>query len=179
MEEIIKLGRTDTMTSLEIAEITGKLHKNIMQSIRNMEPAWEKVNGLKFKLVEYEDAKGEKRPCFQLTKTECLYIATKFNDEARAKLVLRWEELEKKERYHVPQSFAEALMLAAKQQEKIEQQQLALESKNEEIVQLSLQLQRCSQRLAMLIQSFRARRPLRRHRLLKTTVSQQRRSISY
>ena len=30
----------------------------------------------------------------RLTKTECLYVATKFNDEARAKLVLRWEELE-------------------------------------------------------------------------------------
>ena len=28
-------------------------------------------------------------PCYVLTKTECLYIATKFNDEARAKLVLR------------------------------------------------------------------------------------------
>ena len=28
-------------------------------------------------------------PCYSLTKTECLYIATKFNDEARAKLVLR------------------------------------------------------------------------------------------
>ena len=38
------------------------------------------------------------RPCFELTKTECLYVATKFNDEARAKLVLRWEELERKER---------------------------------------------------------------------------------
>ena len=35
------------------------------------------------------------RPCFELTKTECLYIATKFNDEARAKLVLRWEQLER------------------------------------------------------------------------------------
>jgi hypothetical protein len=34
-------------------------------------------------------------PCYVLTKTECLYIATKFNDEARAKLVLRWEELER------------------------------------------------------------------------------------
>lgn len=34
MEEIIKLGRTDTMTSLEIAEITGKLHKHIMEAIR-------------------------------------------------------------------------------------------------------------------------------------------------
>lgn len=138
MEEIIKLGRTDTMTSLEIAEITNKQHKDVMRSIRNMEVAWEKVNGRKFALVNYTDQKGEKRPCYQLTKTECLYIATKFNDEARAKLVLRWEELEKKERYQVPQSFAEALMLlAAKQQEKIEQQQLALESKNEEIVQLS------------------------------------------
>ena len=82
------------MTSLEIAELTGKQHKNVMQAIRNMEPAWEKVNGLKFQLVEYKDAKGELRPCYQLTKTECLYIATKFNDEARAKLVLRWQELE-------------------------------------------------------------------------------------
>jgi len=85
------------MTSLEIAELTGKQHKNVMQAIRNMEPAWEKVNGLKFQLVEYRDQKGELRPCYQLTKTECLYIATKFNDEARAKLVLRWEELEMEE----------------------------------------------------------------------------------
>ena len=94
MEEIIKLGRTDTMTSLEIAEITNKQHKDVMRSIRNMEVAWEKVNGRKFALVEYKDAKGEMRPCYSLNKTECLYIATKFNDEARAKLVLRWEELE-------------------------------------------------------------------------------------
>ena len=46
-----------TMTSLEIAELTGKQHKNVIQAIRNMEPAWEKVNGLKFQLVEYRDAK--------------------------------------------------------------------------------------------------------------------------
>ena len=85
------------MTSLEIAELTGKQHKNLMRDIRNMEPAWEKVNGLKFELVEYRDKKGEVRPCYQLTKTETLYIATKFNDEARAKLVLRWEYLERKE----------------------------------------------------------------------------------
>ncbi|MBR2185460.1 MAG: Rha family transcriptional regulator [Prevotella sp.] len=79
---------------IEIAELTGKQHKNVMQAIRNMEPAWEKVNGLKFQLGSYKDANGQMRPCYSLTKTECLYIATKFNDEARAKLVLRWEELE-------------------------------------------------------------------------------------
>lgn len=84
-----------TMTSLQIAEVTGKRHRDLLRSIRAMEPAWEKVNGRKFALVEYTDPKGEARPCYSLTKTECLYIATKFNDEARARLVLRWEELER------------------------------------------------------------------------------------
>ena len=82
------------MSSLEIAKLTGKPHNDVMKAIRAMEPAWEKVNGGNFSLVEYRDKKGQLRPCYSLTKTECLYIATKFNDEARAKLVLRWEELE-------------------------------------------------------------------------------------
>ena len=90
------------MTSLEIAELTGKQHKNLMQAIRNMEPAWEKVHGLKFQLMFREVRIGNgavrRDPYYQLTKTECLYIATKFNDEARAKLVLRWQQLELAER---------------------------------------------------------------------------------
>ena len=47
------------MTSLEIAELTGKQHKDVMKAIRNMEPAWSKVNGRNFALVEYQDKKGE------------------------------------------------------------------------------------------------------------------------
>jgi phage antirepressor YoqD-like protein len=86
------------MTSLEIAELTGKQHKNLMRDIRNMEPAWVKVQGLKFELSSrtYQLPNGGTKevPCYVLTKTECLYIATKFNDEARAKLVLRWQQLE-------------------------------------------------------------------------------------
>ena len=82
------------MTSLEIAKVTGKMHKDVMKAIRNMEPAWVKVNGRNFALVDYKDSKGELRPCYSLTKTECLYIATKFNDEARARLVIRWQQLE-------------------------------------------------------------------------------------
>jgi phage regulator Rha-like protein len=83
------------MSSVDIAAVAGKMHKDVLKAIRNMEPAWEKVHGRKFALVDYTDAKGERRPCFSLTKTECLYVATKFNDEARARLVLRWEELER------------------------------------------------------------------------------------
>lgn len=93
--------QSQMMTSLEIAELTGKQHKDVMKAIRNMEPAWVKVRGRNFALSSrtYEIPNGGTRevPCYQLTKTECLYIATKFNDEARAKLVLRWEELEKAE----------------------------------------------------------------------------------
>ena len=82
------------MTSLEIAEVTGKPHNDVLKAIRKMEQAWVKVNGGNFSLVDYTDSKGELRPCYSLTKTECLYIATKFNDEARAKLVIRWQQLE-------------------------------------------------------------------------------------
>ena len=86
------------MTSLEIAELTGKQHKHVMEAIRKMEPAWEKVCGSNFRLtsrtIVQPNGGTREVPCYQLTKTECLYIATKFNDEARAKLVLRWEELE-------------------------------------------------------------------------------------
>ena len=48
------------MSSREIAELAGKRHDNVMRDIRNMEPAWEKVNALRFELVEYTDSKGEK-----------------------------------------------------------------------------------------------------------------------
>ena len=65
------------MTSLEIAEVTGKNHFDLMRAIRKMEPAWRKVNGGNFSLVEYRDKKGELRPCYSLTKTECLYLDKK------------------------------------------------------------------------------------------------------
>ena len=82
------------MTSLEIAEVTGKPHTDVLKAIRKMEPAWAKVTQGNFSLSAYQDTTGRTLPCYALTKVECLYIATKFNDEARAKLVVRWYELE-------------------------------------------------------------------------------------
>ena len=87
-----------TMSSVEIAERTGKRHADLMKSIRAMEPAWEKVAEGKFSLCSYKDANGRERPMYLLDHYECMYIATKFNDEARAKLVLRWAELEEEAR---------------------------------------------------------------------------------
>ena len=121
----------ERMTSLQIAEITARLHKNVMRAIRNMEPAWEKINGRKFELVDYKDEKGETRPCYSLNKEGCLYIATKFNDEARAKLIKRWKELEEQHQNpSVPQNYLEALKSLVKSEE--EKQQLALENKKQQ-----------------------------------------------
>ena len=70
-------GGVQRMTSLEIAEVAGKQHKDVMRAIRNMEPAWEKVQGRKFALSSrtYELPNGGRKevPCYELTKTECLW----------------------------------------------------------------------------------------------------------
>ena len=87
------------MTSLEIAAVTGKPHGDVLKAIRKMEKAWEQECGGNFSLTseKVDMPQGGVRliPVFSLTKTECLYVATKFNDAARARLVLRWKQLEK------------------------------------------------------------------------------------
>lgn len=125
----------ERMTSLQIAEITGKAHKDVMRAIRNMEPAWEKVQERKFALtqeeIEISNGGHKMRPYYSLNKEECLYIATKFNDEARAKLIKRWKELEEQhQKPSVPQNYLEALKSLVKSEE--EKQQLALENKQKD-----------------------------------------------
>ena len=136
MNEISTIVDGERMTSLQIAEITGKNHFDVMRAIRKMEPAWEKINESKFALVDYQDKKGETRPCYSLNKEECLYIATKFNDEARAKLIKRWKELEEQSKPSVPQNYLEALKSLVKSEE--EKQQLALQNKRQQATILTI-----------------------------------------
>ncbi len=56
-----------TMSSVEIAEIVGKPHNDVLKAIRKMEPAWEKVHEGKFSRSEYKDSTGRSLPCFELT----------------------------------------------------------------------------------------------------------------
>ena len=87
------------ITSIEIASLVGKPHNDVLKAIRKMEPAWVQEHQGNFSQMQIQEALPNggyrMRPCFLLTKTESLFIATKFNDVARARLVLRWEELER------------------------------------------------------------------------------------
>lgn len=142
MNEISTFVDGERMTSLQIAEITGKPHNDVMKAIRKMEPAWQKVQGGNFSLmqeeVETNNGGHKMRPYYSLNKEECLYIATKFNDEARAKLIKRWKELEEQhQKPSVPQNYLEALKSLVKAEE--EREQLALENRKQqqEIVTIS------------------------------------------
>lgn len=103
-----------------------------------MEPAWEKICGRKFALtsqiIDMPNGGTRKESCYILNKTECLFIATKFNDEARAKLVIRWEELERnkhKNEISLPDFSNPAEAARAWAAEYEQKQQLALENKRQ------------------------------------------------
>ena len=116
----------ETMSSLQIAEITGKSHSNVMRDVRNL--LGQGVNQINFELVEYTDAKGENRPCYNLTKKGCLILASGYDALLREKIINRWEELEKKEQVvALPKDYISALRALADAEEK--KQQLALENK--------------------------------------------------
>lgn len=75
------------MTSLRIAEISGKNHRDVMRSIRSMEDSWGKIVGRKFALNYYTDKFNKKRPMYELSYDESLYVASKYDDETRANLL--------------------------------------------------------------------------------------------
>ena len=69
------------ITSLEIAELTGKAHRNVLRDIRNMEPAWEKVHQLKFEQMQIQEKLPNNgyrlKKVYSLTKLESLYVFTR------------------------------------------------------------------------------------------------------
>lgn len=128
MNEIIISSNDGRMSSLEIANLTGKEHKNVMRDIRNLLD--QGVAALNFELGQYKDANQQDRPCYNLTKKGCLILASGYDAKLREKIIDRWEQLETERQtggFQIPQSYSQALLLAAKQAEKIEQQQKQLQ----------------------------------------------------
>lgn len=106
------------MTSREIAELTGKLHKNVIRDIREMLKAIGE-DGLKFESI-YLDAYGREQTQFSLDKDHTLTLLLGYDTKARLKVVKRWQELEKGAGFHIPSTLSEALQLAADQAKQIE-----------------------------------------------------------
>lgn len=82
----------EKMSSLEVAELTGKQHAHIMRDIKNL--LKQGVSESNFGLASYKDEQGKERPCYELTKKGSLILASGYNAVLREKIIDRWEALE-------------------------------------------------------------------------------------
>lgn len=82
----------EKMSSLEVAELTGKQHAHIMRDIKNL--LKQGVSESNFGLASYNDEQGKERPCYELTKKGSLILASGYNAVLREKIIDRWEALE-------------------------------------------------------------------------------------
>lgn len=89
-------GRTtETMTSLEISELTGKRHDNVMADIRKMLAELHGDGGvLIFQDTHTNTQNGQSYSIFKLPKRESLILVSGYSVTMRAKIIDRWDELE-------------------------------------------------------------------------------------
>ncbi len=92
-ESVANSATTQTMSSREIAGVCSKKHKNVMRDIKQI------FSELKFEpakfLSSYIDEQGKTCPCYNLPKRECLILVSGYSTALRAKIIDRWQELEK------------------------------------------------------------------------------------
>ncbi|EEW2161895.1 Rha family transcriptional regulator [Escherichia coli] len=82
---VINLDQLVSMTSVEIAELTGKRHDNVIRDVRKM---LEELNGLSFEGVDeetYKDAKGESRTMYRLDRKHTFILVAGYSVQLRAK----------------------------------------------------------------------------------------------
>ena len=116
-----------TMSSREIAELTGKQHGHILRDVRAMMAELGR-DPSKIGLI-YLDAYSREQTEYALDRelTDCLL--TGYSAMMRMAVIKRWHELEAKQAapaFRIPSTLTGALRLAAEQAEQIEQQQVLI-----------------------------------------------------
>ena len=115
-----------TMSSREIADLTGKEHKNVIRDIRAMLDELGNDGSDLSHVREDKDVRGY-TAMFHLDRELTDTLLTGYSAILRRAVVARWRELEAAHAAPmVPQTMAQALRLAADQAEQIEQQAAAL-----------------------------------------------------
>ena len=128
----LMISKTEaTMSSREIAELTGKRHDAVMRDIRNMLDAM-KVSHHTF-VATYQDAQNKTRECFELDRYHTEILVTGYDVKRRAAVIKRWYDLETSQALPVvkdPQLAAMVTMLTQLDVVKQEQQSQRLELDN-------------------------------------------------
>ena len=107
------------MSSREIAEFTGKRHDHVMRDIKKMLLDLYPAGAPNFGGTYFSE-QGKELPLFNLDRKHTDCLLTGYSAAARMKVIERWHELESNQQQKLPQTFAEALQLAADQAKQLE-----------------------------------------------------------
>ena len=119
MNAIVSTVNAVTMTSREIADLTGKDHGNVMRDIRAMVDAISTDSNLNpcAESTTYIGKDGRQYPQYELDKDTCLTLLLGYDAVARMKVVKRWQELEAKTATPAALSRMDILKLAMESEE--------------------------------------------------------------
>lgn len=120
--ELMKVVASPVMSSVELSELTGKRHDNVLSDIRKMLAEIQSPE----KSGDYKDSMGRTQPCLLLDKEETICLVAGYSAQLRIRIIRRWQELEQQvtqPAMMIPQTLPEALRLAAE----LAEQKMALE----------------------------------------------------
>lgn len=124
-ELVIMHNKQAVTTSLRVAEVFGKDHKHVLETISNL--AAEKSAAKFFAEATY-DNRGKQYPMYYMNRDGFTLLAMGFTGKKALQFKIQYiqafnsMETQIRTGYAIPGSYAEALKLAANQAEKIEQQ---------------------------------------------------------
>lgn len=122
MNSILAAKMAPQMTSREIAELTEKEHRHVVRDIESMLDQLELPHDGYAQIWTHPQNRQEYRG-YALPEELTLTLVAGYNARIRLRIINRWRELETKvPDLALPQTFAQALRLAAEQAETIEQQ---------------------------------------------------------
>lgn len=115
------------MSSREIAQLTGKLHKNVKRDVLAMLSELN-VDALSFERI-YQDGQNRSQTEYLLDREHTDCLLTGYSAPMRMKVIRRWHELERRVvgQLQIPTTFLEAMRLATLQAEQNQQLQQVIQ----------------------------------------------------
>lgn len=141
MKELVFKGESNQVltNSLLVAEKFGKEHNKVIRDIQNLSCS-DEFRAANFGVSSYISLQNKEFPMYVMTKDGFSFLVMGYTGvkagmfkEEYIKAFNKMEETIKNGGFNVPKSFREALLLAAEQQEVIENQQKQIEEKNAKI----------------------------------------------
>jgi len=93
--ELVKLNNSSlTMTSREIAELTGKRHCDVLRDIDVLVESLHADLRLGFKSNSYKDSTGKNNRQYEMDRDSTYCLMAGYDANARMRIIKRWQELE-------------------------------------------------------------------------------------